>query len=457
MAATKLTDRAVAAAKAPAGGRLDLFDTELRGLLLRVSGSSKVWYFRYRRPDKTQPRVRLGHYVDPEHARGDPAALTVSGARAKARKLRTQVDDGADPASEKAAAKSEAQAQPLRTIADLAASYFTACEKGHYRPRKKAKRATTIAGERSLYDLHLKPHFGAVRIEALSRSAIKRPLHDLLDEGKGTTANRARALLRQLYAYAIKEGRVETNPVTLVDAPAVEQSRERVLTDGELKALWSALRDPAGLTRTGAGGKPQPVRVGRPVRIALQLALLTAQRRGEVSSMRVEDLDLEQGVWTIPGAVAKNGEAHPVPITSKVGELIREALALRTDPESRYVFPAREISKDAPMGAPALSHAMADLVAALAFTERATVHDLRRTAASLMGGDRGGVSPGSVGVVLNHKGGRGAGGVTFIYLRSPLLAEKRRALMILERLLLEIVGEVEPSAKVVALNAGAAA
>lgn len=463
----KMTELWAAREKAPPGGRLEVYDTEVKGLFLRVSETSKVFGYRYRSPlGNGQPRIRLGRYVEAAQARemadlagsgedGD-LPLTVAGARVRARRYQSMIDSGRCPATELKDAREAVKAQPLRTIADLAAAYFTACEKGHYRPRKKVKRATTIAGERSLYDLHLKPHFGSVRIEALSRSAIKKPLHALLDEGKGTTANRARALLRQMYSYAIKEGRVDTNPVALVDAPAVEQSRERVLSDPELKALWSALRDPSGLSRTGAGDKALPVRVGRPVRIALQLALLTAQRRGEVSSMRVEDLDFEQNVWTIPAAVAKNGEVHSVPITPKAAELIREALAMRSDPKSRYVFPAREVAKDAPMGASALSHAMADLVAALGFSERATTHDLRRSAASLMGGDRGGVSPGSVGVVLNHKGARGAGNITFIYMRDPMLAEKRRALMVLERVLLEIVGEREPDAKVVSI-AGAAA
>lgn len=65
MAATKLTDRSVAALRPTAGDRLELWDADLKGLYLRISGHSKVWGFRYRRPDGSQPRMRLGHYVPP--------------------------------------------------------------------------------------------------------------------------------------------------------------------------------------------------------------------------------------------------------------------------------------------------------------------------------------------------------------------------------------------------------
>lgn len=455
MASTKLTDRGVAAAKAPAGGRAELWDSAVPGLFLRISGSSKVWGWRYRRPDGSQPRVRLGHYVDPADARGDDAALTVAGARARARKLRTVVDAGGDPASAKAEAREAEKAQPIRTVDDLADAYFVACEKGRYRPRRKVKRASTIVGERWLYGKHLKPHVGAVRIEALSRAGFKRPIDALADAGKGVTANRALALLRQLFAYAVKEGRVQVNPVAGIDAPAEEKSRERTLTDDEIKRLWSALKDPSLLRTPTPDGKGEPLTVGRPVRIALQLALLLAQRRGEVTSMRVQDLDLEANVWTIPAEVAKNGTAHAVPLPPRAAGLIAEAMALRDAKESPFVFPGRNAPLETPIAPAALSHALRDIRAALGIPD-ITVHDARRTAASLMGGDRIGMTPSTVGMVLNHLGERGGSPVTFVYLRSGFMAEKWRALLALERLLLEIVGEQSREAKVVPMGGGAA-
>ncbi|MFW2346515.1 MAG: Arm DNA-binding domain-containing protein, partial [Brevundimonas mediterranea] len=184
MAATRLTDRAVAALKTAEGGRLELWDTDLRGLYLRVSGHSKVWGYRYRRPDGTQPRVRLGRYVSPDQADGDKQALTVAGARAKARKLQTDVDAGRDPAIEVQVVKAEAKEQPLRTFDDMAQGYFQATESGEYRPSKKRKRPPTILSERNLYKKHLRP-LASLRIEAVTKAVVRTRLRDILQEGKG--------------------------------------------------------------------------------------------------------------------------------------------------------------------------------------------------------------------------------------------------------------------------------
>ena len=130
MGATRLTDRSVAALRPTDEHRLELWDADLKGLYLRVSGHSKVWGFRYRRLDGSQPRVRLGRYVPPDQALGDAAALTVAGARAKARKLQTEIDAGRDPATEIQVIKAEAKAQTLRTFDDMAEGYFRALADG---------------------------------------------------------------------------------------------------------------------------------------------------------------------------------------------------------------------------------------------------------------------------------------------------------------------------------------
>ncbi|WP_370651931.1 integrase arm-type DNA-binding domain-containing protein, partial [Brevundimonas sp.] len=54
MPTLKLTDRTVASAKAVEGGRLELWDAGLKGLYLRVSSDTKIWGYRYRRPDGSQ-------------------------------------------------------------------------------------------------------------------------------------------------------------------------------------------------------------------------------------------------------------------------------------------------------------------------------------------------------------------------------------------------------------------
>lgn len=458
--ATKLTDRGVAALKPGPTGRQEFFDSEVRGLFLRVSGDSKVWGWRYRSPTGNgQPRMRIGHYVSPEQAKDNPDALTVAGARAKARRLRSLVDEGRDPAAEAKDAKETVKAQPVRTVEDLAQAYLLACEKGRYRPRQKVKRASTIAGEKWLWVKHWAPHIGSIKIEALTRAAICKPLDALADEGKGVTANRARAMLRGVFAYAVKEGRVAANPVASIDPPVAEVSRDRVLTDDELRAVWSALVAPSGLRMPTDDGKGEPLQIGRPVRIALQLAFLSMQRRGEISSMRESDVDLETGILTIPAERTKGGRVHVVPLAPRSVELIREALALRPvfddDRVSPFVFPSRDAPLDAPIAPAALSHAIRDLRAALG-AERFTLHDARRTSATRLAD--AGVSAFDVGLVLAHASERGgAAAVTNVYVRSAYMREKTRTLALLERLILRTVGEIADGADVVSINGGVAA
>jgi integrase len=459
MPTLKLTDRAVASAKPGESGRLELWDTDLRGLFLRVSGASKVWGFRHRRPDGTQPRIRLGHYVSPEHAAGDPAALTVAGARAKARKLRTAVDDGGDPASERRLAKAEAAAQPIRTIDDMAEAYFAVSESGEWRPRRKAKRPGTSKLERYFWATYLKPTLGDIRVEALTRDAVKKLLRELVARGRGVTANRCKSLLRQIYAWGMAEGRVDKNPAAEFDALVVEAPRERTLSDAEIKTLWAALKDSTGLVVPRADGKALPVQIGRPVRIALQLALLTMQRRGEIAGMRVDELSLDKRVWTLGAARTKAGRKNVVPLSETAVALVREALALRTEPPegqppSPFVFPAKRDPFNAPIDASALSHAFRELRAALSIPG-ATVHDCRRTGATLLASDRARVSPFIIGLLLNHAGDRGgAAAITLdVYVRSDWMSEKARAVQALERLLLVVVGERDADEDVVRMVA----
>lgn len=456
--AVSLTDRGVRAIKVGAGERAEVWDADCRGLCLRASSTGKRWVFRYRRPDGSQPRITLGDYVPPEDSANNPRALTVAGARARARKLRTEIDDGGDPASAKALEKAEAKGQPIRTVDDLAREYFAACERGEYRPSKRRtqKRPATLKNERWMWEKHLKPWIGDVRVESLSRDAVKKCLRRLLDEGKGVMANRVRGLLQGIYAWANVEGRTDINPARTIDPMAEEKPRSRIVTDTEMKALWAAFKDTSKL-QTPDGDK---VYVGRPVRIALQLAVLTMQRRAEVATMAVADVDLERGVWRIPAERTKNGRGHVVPLSPTSVALIREAISIaeserlaaggdKPAPPSPFVFPGRGNSQAKPIDPAALSHALRDLRASLGIAD-VTVHDFRRLGATLLCGERIGLSPYTAGLVLNHVSERaGAAAVTLsTYVHSDTMPEKRRAVLALERVILEIVGERESSEKV---------
>jgi integrase len=124
-------------------------------------------------------------------------------------------------------------------------------------------------------------------------------------EGKPYRTNRALAQIKKLFAWALDRGYIEVHPIVGLKPPAREIARDRVLTDTEIQALWKATEE-----------------FGFPFGPAIQLFLVTAQRRGEVTSIRWSQIDWQRGTWTIPAEVAKNGRAHEVPLPSLALEIL---------------------------------------------------------------------------------------------------------------------------------------
>lgn len=445
MASVRLTDKAVAAAKAEAGKRLELFDLACPGLILRVTDAGrKTWVVRYRTKDGRQPRLTLGTY--PALSLVDARDLALDAIKAAAK--------GGDPSADKKRERTEAKAQPLKTLDDLADAYFTDCRSGDYRARDRKKAESTIVGEEGLYKRHLKARLGFHRLEDLDRDLIKRTLRDL-SKVAGIQANRCHSLISQMLNYAVDERqRLKFNPMARLKKPVKEEESTRVLSDVELKAIWQGLGDRTGL-KLMEQGKERPLYMSEPVEIALRLLAILLQRRTEVATMELDELDLDQAVWVIPRHKTKNRREHVVPLPDEAVRLIRRAIGIadgaltrrreKAAPGSdlpnrcRFVFPSPR-SVDSPIGGGALTHAFADLCAALKIPD-ASVHDLRRTGSTNMTSKRCGQRRFIVSRVLNHADEDKGAKVTGVYDRNEYLEEKEIALAAWEGLLLEIVGE----------------
>jgi integrase len=116
-----------------------------------------------------------------------------------------------------------------------------------------------------------------------------------------------------MFNWALREGLdIPANPVLGTNRPAQRGSRERVLTDTELSAIWHACGD-------GDYGR------------IVRLLLPTAQRRDEVGSMQWAELDITSGLWTLPVARTKNHREHLLP-------LVPAALALLPPPRNGRNF-----------------------------------------------------------------------------------------------------------------------
>ncbi|MFE9083114.1 tyrosine-type recombinase/integrase [Brevundimonas sp. NPDC003935] len=441
MPKVRLTDKFVASVSAPPGTRLDIHDENPlgAGLMLRVSVTGrKAWTLRYLTEDGDKRRFSLGLYPD----------VSLADARRRCAQARLQATDGVDPAGAKRRKRVERRSQTIKTFRDLSVAYFEATDRGEWKPRGKRKRPSTIKAEKWLWTKHIEPALGSLRLEDVTPAEIKQVLRKLTAKGQDTSANRVRAQIRQMFNYAVVEAEaVAANPVARVPAMGVEMPRERVLRDQEIKLVWRALDAPASLTREGGVRRDnQRIYVSRPVTIAIQLLLITLQRRHEVAGMTREEVDLDQAVWTIPGSRTKNGRTTLVPLPPGAVTLIREAVALAdiaSEKPSTFIFPARW-DQTKSLTPAALSRALRDVSASLSLPP-VTPHDLRRTAATNMASERLSISPFVIGRILNHtseKGGAAAVTLT-TYALYDFMSEKRTALLAWDRLLSNMLADAE--------------
>jgi integrase len=273
----------------------------------------------------------------------------------------------------------------------------------------------------------------------------------IVDRGSPIMANRVLAVVRRMLNYGIRNDWLDANPASLIDKPGREVSRERVLTDDEIRRVWWLLsRQPSTAERAAPGRKRSKGTPDDPIcpiaptlADAIKLRMLTAQRGGEVIAMRWRDVDLETGWWTIPGEFAKNGRAHRVPLLPEAIAILKaqhkddhctnEEDEDSTDAKSDFVFVGTGASiRDRAKKAPSR------IARALKIDFRG--HDLRRTAATKMA--EAGVPRHHISAVLNHVEAGAA--VTRIYDRYSYDVEKRRALETWARKLRSIVEQLEP-------------
>jgi integrase len=382
-------------------------------LVLTVLPSGrKQFTVRYRFQGK-QRRLLLGEYP----------AVTLAVARKRARKAQSAIDDGRDPAGERQVAK----AAKTDTVASLADDYL----------RKHAwKFKKSAAEDKRILDVEVLPRWKDRSVRELTRRDV-RALVDRVAERAPIMANRVLAVVRKMLNFAVDHDWIDANPAARVAKPAPERSRDRVLSEEELRRLWRVLSHlpttsdlPAPGRKRAKGEKDDPLcPVSAPLASLLKVRLLTAQRGGEVARMRWADLDLDAGWWTIPADHTKNGQPHRVPLTTSVIELIRAQKPEDSDEPKGHVFVGSK--------GPSVLHRAKKAPAAISQVLKVDFrgHDLRRTAATFMAA--AGIRREHIGHVLNHV--EGGARATRVYDRYAYDREKRIALETWARTLKAVV------------------
>ncbi len=135
-----------------------------------------------------------------------------------------------------------------------------------------------------------------IPIHEVKRRDIAVRLSEISEKHGPVAAARARIALSGIFAWAMREGIVDANPVIGTNKPPEPPSRDRVLTDAELAEIWTACQDND---------------YGRIVK----LALLTGVRREEIGGLTWQELDIDRAELNLPPERTKNGRPHIIPLS----------------------------------------------------------------------------------------------------------------------------------------------
>jgi integrase len=351
------------------------FDDEVKGFGLRLRAGGK-WIIQYRIGSK-QRRLVLG----------DVAKIDADAARKAAKRKLAAVALGQDPQADKLAAR----AKDATTLGSVVELYLTAKE-----PELRPK---SIAESRRYLRISWKP-LHDLPVHAITRRDVAARITKITAENGPVPAARARAYMSALMAWSMREGLCDANPVIGSNRPPEPKPRDRVLSDAELAAIWSACKNDD---------------FGRIVK----LLTLTGCRRDEIGDLRWEEIDLDRAVIVLPGERTKNGREHEVPLA----DLALDVLAMCSRRSGReLVFGEGEGG----FGGYGKAKLMLDKRAGALEGGPWRIHDLRRTCATAMA-DKLDVLPHIIEAVLGHVSGHKAG-VAGVYNHAKYLPQTRAAL-----------------------------
>jgi integrase len=368
-------------------------DPEMRGHYVRVTpAGAKSYVALARDPDGKQIWATIG----------STDLKTVDEARAEARKAINRIKDGLPPFEER---------EKAETFNDVADDFIKRhVDKKGLRSKKEIER---------LLDRHVRPRWGDREFKSIRRASVVALLDEVEDDHSARQADYVLAIVRKIanwyaarhddYDSPIVPGMRRTDPK--------ETKRDRTLNEDEIKKVW---RHAEKNGRFGA---------------IVRLALLTAQRREKLGSMRWADITAD-GVWNMPVEDRAKGVGGALQLPEAARKIIAEQNRVGENP---YVFPGRgdgcfnSWSK-----------------CKKAFDEKVSIapwviHDLRRTARTLMA--EAGVRPDIAERTLGHA----IGGVEGIYDRSKYTREKAEAL---KQLAAKIEGIINPKQNVVPIKRG---
>lgn len=287
------------------------------GLYLQISVfGTKSWIFKYTRGDRTR-EMGLGSLYD----------FTLAEAREVATAQRKLLHDGKDPIAERDAARQANRMASARRITfdECAEKYIEAHRAEWKNPKHPEQWTNTLA-------TYASPHVGKLQVSDVDTAAVLKCLEPIWAT-KTETASRVRARMERVIGWATTHGyRSGDNPARwkdhldhLLATPNKIRKKKHypALPYLEMGAFMAELRKRDGIS-------PR----------ALEFAILTAVRSGEVRGATWDEIDLNAAVWTIPAERMKMKKEHRVPLS---GDAIKLLESIPRFEDCPFVFPSAKL------------------------------------------------------------------------------------------------------------------
>jgi integrase len=327
----------------PEDGPYEVGDAIQRGLRLYVSVRGDYgWRVRYRYPKGPtgKPRVLVLQ-----------SGITLGEARFRAAQVMNMLSQGIDPgAKSKADIKAEEEQKQRASLGSFRKVSETFMD-------LEGKKLRTVRARELLLDRLVYPTLGGQQVDAITKKGMTELLDHIVKNNGERTADIVLAAVNRVLNW--HEGRTDdfVNPIRRLKPrrKPIDHTRERSLTDDEVKAAWGASFQ---LPVYGA---------------VVRFLLLTGCRRSEASDLRWSEIDGD--IWTLPASRSKSKRKVKRPLSAAALEVVQSMPRIIDCP---YVFPGRG---NAPFGMNKPEHhkILLDACPNIEFMGKWVLHDLRRT------------------------------------------------------------------------------
>lgn len=360
---------------------------------IRVNKKGKKSFFLIYRINEKRKRLTLGRYPQ----------MNLEDARTEAERIIDLVLDGRDPASER---KAYQTSLTFKELCELFIKEYveTSCNQKTKREYKRVIQKDLLSYWSEIKAVDIKKDQVVSLLDSISNK-----------RGSKIMAKRVRALISRIFNFGVERGICETNPVKRAKLKIEEFSKDRVLTEDEIRSLWGALKYEDVFTEA-----------------VYKLLLLTGQRPKDLISMKWDQINFD--CWRVT-------ETHELPLTKQIESLLKK---LREENiKSDFVFPSTR--KDGHITS--IQAATRRLNKTKGLISPFSPFDLRRTAEYYM--REIGIRQDVIEEVLNRKSKKS------VFERKDIEAEKKSGLIAWNKELMRIVGgdprRVEGDGKVVSL------